>query len=109
MSGNRRIRVVDDANATDLVVTGGHCAGATFATTGERRGTVSAGAGRCSRLAVPGRSSRETTNPPSQLETGLPWRRARARVVDLEFVQFHPTVLSVEGSPRFLLSEGLAW
>jgi L-aspartate oxidase len=28
-------------------------------------------------------------------------------VIDLEFVQFHPTVLNIEGSPRFLLSEAL--
>jgi L-aspartate oxidase len=30
-----------------------------------------------------------------------------ARLTDLEFVQFHPTVLSVAGAPRFLLSEAL--
>ena len=28
-------------------------------------------------------------------------------MTDLEFIQFHPTALSVEGAPRFLLSEAL--
>jgi L-aspartate oxidase len=33
--------------------------------------------------------------------------QAGARVADLEFVQFHPTVMHVPGAPRFLLSEAL--
>jgi L-aspartate oxidase len=33
--------------------------------------------------------------------------RAGAEISDIEFVQFHPTSLHVEGAPRFLLSEAL--
>jgi hypothetical protein len=33
--------------------------------------------------------------------------RAGAEIQDIEFVQFHPTALHVEGAPRFLLSEAL--
>lgn len=33
--------------------------------------------------------------------------KAGARVIDLEFVQFHPTTLFVEGKPRKLLTEAL--
>jgi L-aspartate oxidase len=32
---------------------------------------------------------------------------AGARVMDLEFVQFHPTALALPGAPRYLLSEAL--
>src|SRR5205823_2546392 len=36
----------------------------------------------------------------------MAWR-AGAVITDIEFVQFHPTALHVEGAPRFLLSEAL--
>lgn len=51
---------------------------------------------------------RETTNPPVAAGDGVALAYlAGARVVDLEFVQFHPTALSVPGVPRYLLSEAL--
>ncbi len=55
-----------------------------------------------------GRIFLETTNPPQATGDGvaIAWR-AGALLRDMEFVQFHPTALHVEGAPRFLLSEAL--
>jgi L-aspartate oxidase len=102
-----RIRVLDDALATELLVENGLCAGAAFVdSTGERR-IVNA---RATLLATGGAGQvfRETTNPAIATGDGVTMAfRAGARVSDLEFVQFHPTVMQVDGAPRFLLSEAL--
>ncbi|HJU84024.1 MAG TPA: L-aspartate oxidase [Holophagaceae bacterium] len=49
-----------------------------------------------------------TTNPPSATGDGLAAAyRANARILNCEFVQFHPTSLYIPGKPRQLLTEAL--
>jgi L-aspartate oxidase len=107
VAAHPRVRVLDDAQATDLIVRNGTCVGAAFVDgSGNRR----VGEASATLLATGGAGQvfRETTNPAIATGDGIAMAyHGGARVTDLEFVQFHPTVLSVPGASRFLLSEAL--
>jgi L-aspartate oxidase len=107
VAAHPRVRVLDDAQATDLTVHDGACVGAAFVDGAGKRRVAEA---RATLLATGGAGQvfRETTNPAIATGDGIAMAfHAGARVADLEFVQFHPTVMSVPGAPRFLLSEAL--
>ena len=106
VSREPRVHVHNHTRVIDLIVRDDRCVGVRFLDGAREK--------ECEAAAVllatggAGQVFSETTNPAIATGDGIPvaWR-AGARVADLEFVQFHPTALSVPGAPRFLLSEAL--
>lgn len=100
------VRILSGARAVSLVLERGACVGARVVCD-DRRIDARAPATLLATGGA-GRVFRETTNPPVATGDGvaLAWL-AGAAVADMEFVQFHPTVMAVPGTPRFLLSEAL--
>jgi L-aspartate oxidase len=97
---------MSDARAVALVIERGSCVGARVHV-GSRVIEARASATLLATGGA-GRVFRETTNPSVATGDGvaLAWE-AGAAIADMEFVQFHPTVMAVPGTPRFLLSEAL--
>jgi len=97
----------DDTFTIDLLTHAGACAGAVVwhPTLGKLliwAKQVVLAAGGC------GMVYRETTNPPVATGDGMAAAyRAGAELRDMEFMQFHPTVLYVAGSARYLVSEAV--
>jgi L-aspartate oxidase len=102
-----QIRVVDEAFAIDLALEDGEVVGLLAVHAGGRRvlhlsPAVVLATGGLGQLFL------HTTNPREATSDGLAMAaRAGARLVDLEFVQFHPTALATGADPMPLLTEAL--
>lgn len=102
------VEILDHSFAVDIIVEEGVCAGLLVepkpgaALVRLMSPTVVIAAGGAGQLwAV-------TSNPPGATADGLAMAlRANVAVANLEFVQFHPTVLAVPGSAPFLVTEAV--
>ena len=107
LAGAQGFEIFDHVLATSLQMERGRCCGVHGLDTDQRPVSIAAPSVLLATGGA-GRVFQETTNPAIATGDGLAmaWR-AGARLGDLEFVQFHPTVLHVPGRPRFLVSEAV--
>ncbi|RMG41162.1 MAG: L-aspartate oxidase [Planctomycetota bacterium] len=101
------IRTWERAFTVDLLTHEGSCRGA-FVHTSAAGGTMVWAKRTILATGGAGRLYRETTNPPIATADGHAMGfRAGAVVRDMEFMQFHPTVLYIAGGARYLISEAV--
>ncbi len=107
-----RIHFAEWTMVTGLVKAGNRVAGADLASAGgPANGNSPQRVGTRAVLIASGGAGQvysDTTNPAVATGDGIALAaRAGAELADMEFYQFHPTALSIPGTPRFLLSEAL--
>ena len=102
------VRVWEDAFALDLLVDAGFCRGAVVFWEKERETELIWAKQTILATGGIGQIYRETTNPAIATGDGVAMAfRAGAVCRDLEFVQFHPTVLYIAGGSRSLITEAM--
>jgi L-aspartate oxidase len=105
--GLERVELMEWVSTVGLIVSGGRVVGATLL---DVAGELTEVRARAALLASGGAGQvfSDTTNPAVATGDGIAMAyRAGAELMDMEFMQFHPTAFALEGAPRFLMSEAL--
>ena len=100
------VQPLEHCYVVDLLTKDGRCYGAVALLDGKK--VVLRAPATILAMGGTGRLYSKTTNPEGATGSGmaLAWR-AGADVMDMEFVQFHPTALALDGCPNFLISEAV--
>lgn len=107
LTTRKGIELVEDTFLIDLLTYRGACVGALCL---DSKGRMVAILAKRTILATGGAGQvyRETTNPSVATGDGIAAAfRAGAELMDMEFYQFHPTVLYIAGASRALISEAV--
>jgi len=99
---------IDFAFTRDLLIRDGRCVGAVACQQALKKVLIISARAVLLATGGAGRLYERTTNPAVATGDGIAMAyRVGAALVDLEFVQFHPTALFLNGAPQFLLSEAM--
>ncbi len=104
---NSKVKIIEDMLVVDLLVKENHCFGVKVKTNSGKTETIYS---MYTILAAGGSGGLYsfTSNDPTVTGDGISLAyRAGANLVDLEFVQFHPTLLYIKGEVKGLISEAV--
>ncbi len=102
------IRIWDDTYTLDLLTSDGFCRGAVVHWNRDNENELIWAKQTILATGGIGQVYRETTNPAVACGDGVAMAfRAGAVIRDMEFVQFHPTVLYIAGGSRSLITEAM--
>jgi len=105
---NEKVRVLENHYVVDLLVRENTCYGVLAYNRDASQLEVFRGKVVVLSTGGLGRLFEHNTNPEIATGDGIAIAfRAGAEVMDMEFIQFHPTVLNLPGAPRFLISEAV--
>ncbi len=103
-----RLQVMENVQATRLLLSSGNAAGAEFIDVRTNKPISVRSATTVLATGGAGQVFARTTNPKVATADGIALAfRAGAALCDLEFYQFHPTALCLPGAPPFLISEAV--
>jgi len=104
---NENIALLEHALLVDILTYEDHCVGALVLMGGGEPAVILAPATVLATGGI-GAIYARTTNPPVATGDGMAAAyRAGASLMDMEFVQFHPTALATDTYPAFLISEAV--
>ncbi len=99
---------IDFAFTRDLLIENNYCVGAVVCQQALRKVLIISARAVLLATGGAGQLYARTTNPAVATGDGMAMAyRAGAMLMDMEFVQFHPTALFRRGAPQFLLSEAM--
>lgn len=103
-----RVTKIDFAFTRDLIIKDNRCVGAFAFQHAERKALCISARAVVLATGGAGQLYERTTNPAVATADGMSmaWR-AGAALMDMEFIQFHPTALCLKKAPQFLLSEAM--
>ncbi len=104
----KNIQILENHVVVDLLVKGNICQGVLAMDCQTNQLKVFRGQAVVLATGGVGQLYQHSTNPDVATGDGIAIAyRAGAEVMDMEFIQFHPTVLSLANAPRFLISEAV--